>query len=579
MADGQMTQSTYLDIDGLPARVTALENVLPVQAAVDAKQDAALAEVIDKGKKNIIDSASDTFSQNGVLFWNCHNGEWIVNGTASSRAMCPIIFTVPASLPAGRYVISGCPAGGKEGSTIKYCLYLYDLTSSARVTASNDDTGDGFAFDWTPDASHTYQLNIDIRSGTTVSNLVFRPMICSEKEWNESKRFAPFRAEKRSPVTINIKSSNVIDGYWVKATDGSIQTGNFKYTEDIDVEGFSKIGISCGVGQFAFYDKDKTYVSGVSVSTTDAHDYAEYDIPNKAKYVRCTVGSSAVGKGFITFNNGEQMFSPVVVSATKYGGQFRKLRDGIAYAVRFENAKVIVKQGTYDLVSEFSSEITNVGSTEFGIALKNGVHVIFSPQSLVTALYTGSNTSIPQYFAPFRVESGGNDSFILENLTIQSQNTRYCVHDELEGKSTTFTRHIFRNCRMEHDSVTVALTGNGYVQCIGGGCGRQTYVEIVGCEFKSKRAETSNTPLVSYHNAINASGETHDGKSSIYIRNCYFHDKGYVRCTYYGATTAISKMVITGNSFGAEPVIKYEVDGATTPQNFELIQWLNEVRT
>ena len=25
MADGQMTQSTYLEIDGLPARVTALE--------------------------------------------------------------------------------------------------------------------------------------------------------------------------------------------------------------------------------------------------------------------------------------------------------------------------------------------------------------------------------------------------------------------------------------------------------------------------------------------------------------------------------------------------------------------------
>ena len=166
MADGQMTQSTYLEIDGLPARVTALENGVPVQAAVDAKQDAALSVVINKGRKNIVNTAAQTGSMSGVMFWNCGDGTWWVNGTASSRVTWPLDFKIPASLPAGRYVLSGCPAGGKVGTTIKYALYLFDVTTNARVTANNDDTGDGFAFDWTPDASHTYRIYIDIRSGT-----------------------------------------------------------------------------------------------------------------------------------------------------------------------------------------------------------------------------------------------------------------------------------------------------------------------------------------------------------------------------------------------------------------------------
>ena len=43
MADGQMTQSTYLEIDGLPARVTALETTAAKQDA--AEEAARIAEL------------------------------------------------------------------------------------------------------------------------------------------------------------------------------------------------------------------------------------------------------------------------------------------------------------------------------------------------------------------------------------------------------------------------------------------------------------------------------------------------------------------------------------------------------
>lgn len=540
----------------------------------------AAAVAVDGIEKNIISTNAETQTMNGIRYWNCGDGTWIVNGTATSRALCPLDFKVPATLPAGRYVLSGCPAGGVVGSSTKYALYFFDVTTNSRVTANNDDTGDGFAFDWTPDPSHTYRIYIDIRNGTTASNLVFKPMICTEAAWNASHGFVRHKAAKRAAVKVGIKSTNIISGGWVNAANGNISEGNLNYTDFIAVDGFTKVGVSCGFGQFAFYDNSKTYISGVTIAVTDTHDYAEYDIPNKAKYVRFTIGNSAAGNAFYTLNNGEQMFDPVIVSATKYGGQFRKLREGVEYATRFTDAKVVVLGGTYDLTSEFSTEITNAttAAEEFGITLKNGVHITFSSQAVVNAKYTGSNADVPKYFAPFRVEALGDDRFELEGLTINSQNTRYCVHDELNGKSTQFTRHIYRNCRMTHDSTTIPLTGNNYVACIGGGCGRQTYVEIDGCEFKSKRAESSLTPLVSYHNAINAAGETHDGKSAIYVRNSYFHDNGYTRCTYYGETTQVSKFVVSGCSLGSAPVVKYEVEGATTPENFELVAFNNEIR-
>lgn len=377
---------------------------------------------------------------------------------------------------------------------------------------------------------------------------------------------------------INFTGDNTISGGWIKASNGTVQEGTLNYTDYMSIAGYSVIGVSCGIGQFAYYDKHKVYVSGVAITATDTHDYIEYQIPTGAAYVRFTVGNSAINNGFFTLSNGSQVFNPVTISTTKYGGQFRKLREGIEYAEKFVDAKVYVRDGAYDLCAEFADEIANVSNTEFGIVLKNGVHIVFSPKAFVTALYTGDNADIPKYFAPFMVESGGDDSFILENLDIKTQNTRYCVHDELTGRSSGRSGHIYRNCRMYHDSTSIALANNNFVACIGGGCGRQTYVEITNCEFKSKRGETSSTPLVSYHNAINAADENHDGRSAIYITNSYFHDKGYARATYYGDTTQISKFVINNCSLGDDPIVKYEVSGATTPENFEMLEFNNVVR-
>ena len=204
--DGRMEFSTADQIDRLPGRVDALEAItaaLPTTyqtLTAAAEQGTALAELIDNGPKNIFHTSAATETISEVTFTNNGDGTWTTTatGATAARRAKQMTFRIPASMPAGRYIITGCPPGGKVGTTIKYCLYLMDSTTNSRIVANDDDTGDGFAFDWVPNAAHTYSLIIDIRAGSNPNNLTWKPMICLESAWKISNKFvayAPTNAE------------------------------------------------------------------------------------------------------------------------------------------------------------------------------------------------------------------------------------------------------------------------------------------------------------------------------------------------------------------------------------------------
>lgn len=177
------------NLDGLPAELTAETTA---RTTADAKHDAALVQLIDNGAKNIANWAGSTSTISGVTFTIGSDGTVSTSGTASARATKQLNFTVPATLPAGDYVLAGCPAGGATTSAIYYCLYLMDITANARVTPNNNDTGNGFSFSWTPDSTHTYAIMVDIRNGTSAAGLKFTPMICSKAAWNISHKAVPY---------------------------------------------------------------------------------------------------------------------------------------------------------------------------------------------------------------------------------------------------------------------------------------------------------------------------------------------------------------------------------------------------
>lgn len=191
---------TESDLNALSARLeleidekadgTDLAAETAAREAADAAHDTLLADLIDNGAKNVFTTTAGTSTITDVTFTNNGDGTWSTSGTAAARRQKSLAFTVSSSLPAGRYVISGCPQGGASGTTINYCLYLWDATTNTRVSDSN--VGNGIVFDWTPNPTHTYQIVIDIRSGVPADNLLFKPMICLKAAWDISNKFVSY---------------------------------------------------------------------------------------------------------------------------------------------------------------------------------------------------------------------------------------------------------------------------------------------------------------------------------------------------------------------------------------------------
>ena len=125
-----------------------------------------------------------------------------------------------------------------------------------------------------------------------------------------------------------------------------------------------------------------------------------------------------------------------------------------------------------------------------------------------------------------------------------------------------------------HSEIYVDSSGTQrcYYQCIGGGMGEHQYVEIDNCYFDSKAGADSDKLAVSYHNGVSANC---DGK--IFVKNCYFANNNRLGVTWYGTSTTISKLYANNNSFGKAISCTAENEQYST-QNFEVVEWLNEVR-
>lgn len=158
----------------------------------DTKQNDALVEIIDSGAKNRLtfkiadikqQNTSGTWSGNtfshstGVSFTINDDYSVTVNGTASGANAAFVIspngrFTIEN----GNWVLSGSPSGG---STTSYNI-------SIAGTAS--DLGNSVEF-----TGCTAQfVRIYVISGTTVNNLVFRPMVCSKAAWQITNKYVPY---------------------------------------------------------------------------------------------------------------------------------------------------------------------------------------------------------------------------------------------------------------------------------------------------------------------------------------------------------------------------------------------------
>lgn len=205
MAEGQMTQSTYLQIDACPSRIDALEISKADQTALaaetaareaaDAAHDTLLADLIDGGAKNIMPMSNPltTETKRGITAtYDFDAGTITLNGTHDGTGDATFyLYEGNASdqkvIPAGSYHLSGCPAGG---STDTYCLIVNNVGGSP---AYKLDTGSGQDFTITSDGRMAPIIRVRKPAGQTVSfdNVVFQPMICLQAAYKISHKPVP----------------------------------------------------------------------------------------------------------------------------------------------------------------------------------------------------------------------------------------------------------------------------------------------------------------------------------------------------------------------------------------------------
>lgn len=130
--------------------------------------------MLGKATRNLLNPTLKTTTQNGVTCTNNGDGTYTLNGTATKDVYLYIAGS-PTKNTVGGYKLLGCPINGSN-DTYRIVVSYYD---NETWKAEGTDTGNGVIIDGT-----YFKLNylISVKSGTTLTNLVFKPMLTTDLE-------------------------------------------------------------------------------------------------------------------------------------------------------------------------------------------------------------------------------------------------------------------------------------------------------------------------------------------------------------------------------------------------------------
>ncbi len=118
--------------------------------------------------KNILNATMSNNVINGITYTKNSDGSVTANGTATNTSYITVNGASPLELKANtQYRLTGC---SKNGSNSTYMLVTNILGANTHY-----DTGNGITFSLEEDSD--VNVNIRITAGTTVSNLIFYPML------------------------------------------------------------------------------------------------------------------------------------------------------------------------------------------------------------------------------------------------------------------------------------------------------------------------------------------------------------------------------------------------------------------
>lgn len=358
-------------------------------------------------------------------------------------------------------------------------------------------------------------------------------------------------------------------GEWCNYTNGVFERNsyvtNYKHSNYIPCKPNTTYARRYGTGSLGtvFFNKHKTYISGVQTDVFTTPDNCSYMVANVSTNI--AIDKFMIIESDVVINTHEK-FIPyyndftypfgyakmddvrkllkdyVTVGAT--GGDFTKVGEAFAYA-RSNDKYVIIQPGIYNLVAE--------GISGNGYILPK--KVIGYGAKLVCNLES-EDWNLSPLNTDYRY-----DAFEVYGLTVECTNCRYCIHDEMGAKTRGSYHNVFKDLHLIHNSAVsdVIIAPNN----IGGGCGNHGYIEIDNCVFEQNGGYFKN---VDYHSSF--TGKQTD-QTVIKCRNSVFNK--IITCTSIGTSVDfMNEMYVSGCLFGSE--VK-----SVTKNNFRLISWNNEV--
>lgn len=130
--------------------------------------------MLGKATRNLLNPTLQTTTQDGVTCTNNGDGTYTLNGTATENVVLSIAGP-PTKNTVGGYKLLGCPINGSK-DTYRIVVSYY---ANESWQAEGSDIGNGVIIDGTYSKINYF---IKVESGTTVTNLVFKPMLTTDLE-------------------------------------------------------------------------------------------------------------------------------------------------------------------------------------------------------------------------------------------------------------------------------------------------------------------------------------------------------------------------------------------------------------
>ena len=159
-----------------------LEYDVEALQTADNATNGRIAKMADQGAKNLL-NVYDTQTQtiNGITWTINADGTVTANGTATANSFLYLIPNNTNIAYGYETHISGCPAGGSSTT--------YEIQVAMTGGTTYHDYGDGQVIP----STYVYRYFVcAVRSGQTVTNLVFQPMLTESWKYALSQAFVPY---------------------------------------------------------------------------------------------------------------------------------------------------------------------------------------------------------------------------------------------------------------------------------------------------------------------------------------------------------------------------------------------------